>query len=295
MKSIKVPKGHNYIAAFLTMRCNLDCSYCINAFSKPFSRQYGEMSTNEWIKAINRLDLPKGLPVTLQGGEPTVRKDLIGILKGIRKDIDLDILTNGQFDIDKFIDEIPANRFRQFKDSVGSLSKISSVRISYHPEQMDLEDTVYRILKLKDNGFAASMSVVNHPTISSEVLNAKERCEEEGINFWLKEFLGFYNNELYGTYKYPDAIKPRAESKSVECKTSELLIAPGGHIYRCHKELYRQENPIGHLLDDNFKIKNIFGPCENYGTCNPCDIKLKTNRFLHLGHCSVEIRRENER
>ena len=30
-------------------------------------------------------------------------------------------------------------------------------------------------------------------------------------------------------------------------------------------------------------------PCDVYGHCNPCDIKVKTNRFQEFGHTSVQI------
>jgi len=29
--------------------------------------------------------------------------------------------------------------------------------------------------------------------------------------------------------------------------------------------------------------------CKFYGDCNPCDIKVKTNRFQQSGHTSVDI------
>ncbi len=286
MKKIKVPKNYMYIAAFLSMRCGLSCSYCINAFDKPFSRKYTEMSTDEWIEAINRLDLPEGLPVTLQGGEATFRKDFIEILEGIRKDIPLDILTNAQFDINRFIKEIPPNRFRKFE--IGEA--LCSVRVSYHPEQMDMEDTIQRVLKLKEANFNAGISMVDHPSMIDAVTMMKKRCKEEGIVFWSKEFLGFHRGKLYGTYKYPEAVNPKGKHKMVECKISELLIAPDGDIYRCHRDLYHQENPIGHILDPDFKIEDIFRSCDKFGECNPCDTKKKLNRFLKPNYTSVEIR-----
>lgn len=32
-----------------------------------------------------------------------------------------------------------------------------------------------------------------------------------------------------------------------------------------------------------------FRPCEFYGNCNPCDVKVKTDRFQVFGHTSCEI------
>lgn len=287
MTKVKVPQRYSYVAAFLSMQCNLGCSYCINAFDKPFSRQYSEMSAEEWARAINRLDLPKGLPVTLQGGEPTVRKDFHNILMGIKKRVSLDMLTNGQFDINEFMSEIPPSRFRQFKDGT---EPFASIRISYHPTEMDLDDIIERARKLKQNGYSVGISAVKHPTLTADIHNAQIACKTAGIHFWQKEFLGFFKGKLYGTYKYPDAVN--SKTKNVECKISELLIAPDGMVYRCHRDLYHQENPVGHILDEDFKIEDVFRTCDKFGQCNPCDSKEKCDRFLQMGYCSVEIKRK---
>ena len=50
--------------------------------------------------------------------------------------------------------------------------------------------------------------------------------------------------------------------------------------------------PIRPKQDHNFDEKKIeeFRPCEFYGDCNPCDVKVKTNRFQIFGHTSVEMK-----
>jgi len=80
-------------------------------------------------------------------------------------------------------------------------------------------------------------------------------------------------------------------SKKVLCRTTELIIGPNGNIYRCHSDLYANRKPIGNLLDSDFEIEDKFRECDFYGHCNPCDIKIKTNRFQQFGHTSVKIKR----
>ena len=41
------------------------------------------------------------------------------------------------------------------------------------------------------------------------------------------------------------------------CRSKELLMSPEGHVYRCHRDLYAQENPTGNILDSEFEIKDI--------------------------------------
>ncbi len=42
-------------------------------------------------------------------------------------------------------------------------------------------------------------------------------------------------------------------------------------------------------MDENFELEERFRECDVFGHCNPCDVKLKTNRFQEFGHTSVEI------
>ena len=53
-----------------------------------------------------------------------------------------------------------------------------------------------------------------------------------------------------------------------------------------------ERDPIGHILDEDLTEAHIglFKECRYYGKCNPCDVKVKTNRFQIFGHTSVEIR-----
>ena len=110
-----------------------------------------------------------------------------------------------------------------------------------------------------------------------------------GIDFRFKEFLGTHEGVLYGQYKYPGAVDGGA-LQSVDCRTSELIIGPSGGVYRCHSDLYEARAPIGHITDAAFTIDEAFRACEVFGRCNPCDVKVKTNRFQKFGHTSVEIK-----
>ena len=75
---IKLNTHHNYVAFFLSLGCNLSCSYCINLHnsgSRYTQAKRKELSFRDWIKAANKLELRDDLPLSLQGGEPTLLKD----------------------------------------------------------------------------------------------------------------------------------------------------------------------------------------------------------------------------
>lgn len=287
MKPIIIPETYNYIGAFLTMRCNLSCSYCINQFNN--KKIIGaEMSGEDWIRGLSRIVTRKDLPITLQGGEPTLHRDFYSIVNRVRwcgdgyNAINLDLMTNCSFDNNQFMENIGPNVFKR-------KAPYASIRVSYHPEQMKLGHLLTKVIPLQHVGYSIGVWMVNHPKYQEERELAEKVCKDAGIDFRLKEFLGEYNGKIYGNYKYPAAINNGECTSRVKCKTTELLIGPDGNIYRCHSDLYSNRDHIGHILDDNFEIKDEYRSCSQYGHCNPCDVKIKTNRFQEFGHTSVDI------
>jgi radical SAM protein with 4Fe4S-binding SPASM domain len=115
-----------------------------------------------------------------------------------------------------------------------------------------------------------------------------ERARQNRIYFFIKDYLGVRDGRLLGHFKYPRGLD--GKTKKCECRSNELLIAPDLQVYKCHRDLYHAESPLGSLLEKDYKIDNGFKSCDRYGQCNPCDLKLKANRFLEAGNCSVEIR-----
>lgn len=287
MKVIKVPESYNYIAIFLTLNCNLACSYCINLNEIGQSRKNiskrVHLSAKEWIEALNRLEINRDdLPLTLQGGEPTLHKEFYEIVNGIRDDIKLDLLTNMMFDVNEFIKKVSPKKFSRE-------AKYAAIRVSYHPGQNKIDDLIYKHHKMRDAGFYVGIYAVLTPQNQIHIMEVQERCFKEGIDFRIKEYLGFDGYTWHGTYKYPEAISQKVK-KYCLCKTTELIVGPDGNVYRCHSDLYEKRAPIGTLIDSNFEIKDIYRPCFVFGHCNPCDIKIKTNRFQEYGHTSVDIK-----
>lgn len=278
---VPLPDRCNYVAAFLTLACNLRCSYCINSYASPAAR-YKMMSGRDWLRALNRLRSRPDLPVTLQGGEPSLHPDFHQILLGLSPDLHVDVLTNLQFDVEAFMAAVPPDRVRRD-------APYASIRVSYHPETMDLADTKARVLRLQAAGYSVGIWAVRHPDATAAIEAAAADCRAAGIDFRFKDFLGRHKGRLYGEYTYPQAVSG-VVGPPVLCRTSELILGPAGDVFRCHGDLYEGRGPIGHILDPDFRIDEAFRACDCFGRCNPCDVKTKTNRFQEFGHTSVEIR-----
>jgi SynChlorMet cassette radical SAM/SPASM protein ScmE len=78
----------------ITSRCNLRCRYCYY-FDNP-TVEYRDLSTGEWLQFFDELGRCAVMDVTLQGGEPFIRKDLPQLIEGIvRNRMRFNLLSNG--------------------------------------------------------------------------------------------------------------------------------------------------------------------------------------------------------
>jgi SynChlorMet cassette radical SAM/SPASM protein ScmE len=78
----------------ITSRCNLRCRYCYY-FDNP-EVEYRDLPTGEWLRFFDELGRCAIMDVTLQGGDPLIRKDLPQLIEGIiRNRMRFSILSNG--------------------------------------------------------------------------------------------------------------------------------------------------------------------------------------------------------
>jgi len=188
MSALAIPDSYNYIALFLSLSCNLSCPYCINLNENGSSRSKiskRHLNAKDWVDFINRLDINReDLPITLQGGEPTMHKEFYDIIVGIKDEIKLDLLTNFMFDIDEFIALVNPKKFTRE-------AKYAAIRVSYHPGQNEINDLIKRHHKMRDAGFYVGIYSVMTPWNEAHIKEVQERCLGEGIDFRIKEYLGF--------------------------------------------------------------------------------------------------------
>ncbi len=262
LPKLQLPESLNYIGVFLTMSCQLKCSYCINIpdsnqeltdrselFPILNAKHHIGLTPEQWVTALSRIPAREDLPLTIQGGEPTVYyngKGLNQIIEGIPHY--LDILTNiGNMKVFKNISDKSRHKLQR-------KAPYPSIRVSWHKDEMErtwkdgFKELVRRCEELKDYGFDVSPTksesdvgiyMVSHPTNVSP----DENLWKGKVPFETKEFLGVHDGELYGHYAYKhstDLISRNIYYKTLECecRTSELLIDPAGFIWGCHHDLY---------------------------------------------------------
>jgi hypothetical protein len=264
----RVPPELNYVGLFLTLKCQLNCSYCINDPDQAGDRRHAfrggraALSPDEWVTALARLPVIPDLPITLQGGEPTTywgARGLGTIVNALPHEFDL--LTNLVLEPDEFAAAVGGRPARLRRSA-----PYPSIRVSFHREEMErlwgadaFATLVARCEALRDYGLRVSADkresdvgiyVVAHP--ENAITDRMIAAAAGRVAFEPKEFLGVHDGKLHGTYLYPYSTDLIArglhpETLTAECRTSELLLDPLGFVWPCHLYLYEawtQGGPI---------------------------------------------------
>jgi len=91
LKAMRTPRN---LDIDITARCNLRCRYCY--FFNNTAVDYRDLPTGEWLQFFDELGSLGVMNVTLAGGEPFIREDLIPLLEGlVRNRMRYSLLSNG--------------------------------------------------------------------------------------------------------------------------------------------------------------------------------------------------------
>ena len=258
LPALELPSKLNYIGVFLTLDCNLACAYCINGDDlmsnrRPFAKPESVLKPENWIRALSRIPFREDLPITLQGGEPTMYgggRGLGQVIAGLPHHFDL--LTNLVVKAVRFQEAIDGN-FHKFQRP----APYPSIRVSYHPAEMERvfgDDAFAKLVERcedlgkiglnvspKKSESDVGIYMVSHPENGSGEDMVKTASGR--VPFETKEFLGIHDEKLHGDYKYPYSTNLVSsglwpETLECECRTSELLIDALGFVWQCHHFLY---------------------------------------------------------
>ena len=284
-----IPPEYDYIGIYLTEKCHLNCDYCITRHhDAPFGEDtgFGTLTPSQWIRVFNRMEMPEDVPITLQGGEPFLYKGIWEVLEGCRHKIDI-------------MTALPPFLKREDFLNLKTLqwnkrgAPYPTIRVSYHQGQHNYVELVDRIAELNDL-LSIGLYYLKHPANDeADIQKLTEYAEKQGVELRSKEFLGYWNGKQYGTFLYEGAADGIKKDETVYCKNTVVPVAPDGTIFRCHSDLYfgRKELALGSVLDENFSFPGTHQECNNYGLCNECDVKVKTNHYQVFGYTSVDIKR----
>lgn len=281
MKNNKVEtEGYNYIGVFLTFACPRGCSYCLNESGSGLEKR-ATVSGEEWINGLN--GLVTDLQLTFNGGEPLSHPDFFSIVNGLDESFKADLLTTLPVSAQKFIDNLDPERFERDLP-------YSAIRVTFHPTTMDLDETIKKVKTIRSAGFDIMINLVNHPYEVEYTNRYRKQIQEAGIPCVVKPFLGYLDGVLFGQYRYEGACSGKFR-KTVECKTSVLLIDPIGDVYRCHGDMFARNTfgLVGNLFEGELDLSQRTTLCENFGNCHPCDVQTKFDRLGRWGYAAMDI------
>jgi len=266
----KSAKYKYFFSVFLTLRCNFNCSYCIQKMSDFDYNK--EVDGEKWIKFLT--DKVRNKCLELIGGEPTLHKDFKSIIEATHKLYLLTVTTNLGTELfanmDKFINWAGNKKVKW--------------NTSFHPGNMACDEYIDRIKRMQKAGL--SVGQVASPNL--EILNPyRKKLEDADIGFRTQVFTGFINGELrpnkeemdkqdpkltgimFDWERYKDAFSCRKKRKML-CRSKRFLIAPNGNLHKCHYHLYSNGKNFGNVFN-KYTYTDKFFECDDYGFCNPCD------------------------
>lgn len=252
-------KFDNKIRLYLTLECNLKCSYCVNDCHGDIPKGlFSTVSAEKWFTAINR----EKRDLIITGGEPTLYPELIELINGIDPKIHIKLYSNLMWSpkvMERYTTEV---------------TRDVELYLSFHSSSKNPQRFIDNAIKLKKSGkFNAVVHTVDVPENHDFIQAAQEQFKEHGITLIVDDDQG----EVY------DKASSQEFRKSVVCAKKLILISPSGHRYQCVSKMVRAEDPLENILDEPLHAPLVVRDCDDYGFCAPCDM---------LGEVKVTLKKE---
>ncbi len=210
----------------LVKRCPLHCTHCYLK-DVPVER-HKELSTAEWIRIIDELRSLGTFHVTVTGGEPFIRTDIMDILRAIReRHMALSILSSG-FGISTYMAEEIADLF--------PLAWQTSIygNEEYHDTLTKTPGSFQSMMRtatlLKQRGISVRLSAVITKPAIKHINFIKELCDSHGF---ILSFSTLLMPTLTGT-ELPSYLQLTAEERKLVMKQTQISPPSRPAHYPCN-------------------------------------------------------------
>jgi MoaA/NifB/PqqE/SkfB family radical SAM enzyme len=258
--------------------CNYRCPYCWwhgrwEEISE-HNRYPGIIKLIETWERIYRQYGP--VHIEISGGEPLIYPEFCEFLEMVLPLHSIGIATNLSTDIEQMIE-----RLGQYKDNL-------RIGATFHPLFAEFYEFTRKASRLREAGLSIGISYLAWPPQIEKIPIYRERFAKIGFNLSVLTFWGKYAEKAYpGAYTQEEKkiISPSLGSRGGESFQTKPLITQGklcnaGHIYatihpdgeaiRCGGGSWeRQDEPIGNIFDDDFRLLEGPRPCTSrFCPCN---------------------------
>lgn len=270
MKRNRIPPYRVFFTWDIHYDCNYRCSYCY------FSDRWEELAKKNvypgidvwkiiWDKIYEKYGETH---VHISGGEPFTYPNIIDLTAYLVEKHTIEFDTNLSFDEKEFVSKIKdVHRYRV------------KFAAAFHPEFVDFNTFLKKILFLKEAGCDVTVNYVAYPPQLKQMKKYKNDFNRNGISFNIMPFRGEYQGRKYPdeyTYeeksiiiecdfqtgakmleKYTSNYKQSMSShtnKGLLCRMGQMYakIHPDGTAYRCC--LIKDEGKLGNLINGTFEL-----------------------------------------
>lgn len=241
---------------FPTFVCTRRCGYCVvDTHGKPpqynliKSKVYGEfLSTVEGVKLL-----------VISGGEPALYPGLdVLIGEGLARAWNVGVYSNCSKQMVDFVKTIePNDHF--------------FIDCSYHADYEDVHEYAARWMDIWTRGFRITAATIIHPHNADKVYrDILSFYRLTGHRMLLKPLDGVCRGQWYSDHA--EFMSVYGSEKVGRCFRRDLVVAPDGDIYHCHRYMYTHTDfgVIGSIgVDTPVELKEL--ECWNINKCNTCD------------------------
>jgi cyclic pyranopterin phosphate synthase len=217
----KFGRSFKTLRVSLTNTCNLACAYCVDGRIKKTGKNKTQrpLSTQQYIDIIQKLQNILGLEtIRLTGGEPTLYRDLIPLINGIKN---------------TGIEHIKMTTNATQLDAI-ELKKagLSAVNISLDAIDADVSLDISKRKKL------------------NQILSGIDSAIHAGISVKINSVImkGINNHQLMKLFEF-------AKSKNITIRFLELMQM--GHLYHNFQQHFFSENEILEVISSRYNITTL--------------------------------------
>lgn len=230
-------RRHTYLRISLTERCNLRCLYCMPEEGVDLSGKDELLSVDE-IMRLTRLFAGAGInKVRLTGGEPTLRRDLVDIVRGVAsiEGVDAVGLTSNGVTLGKSLPELQTAGLSLLNISVDTLRPDRFEAMTRRKGHQRVMDSIWRAVDLGFDPVKVNV-VVMKGVNDDEIADFVDLTKDAPINVRFIEYMPFDGNVWSSTKMMP--FKDMAEaagSRYGGARALQRLVDPSGEVAKNFK------------------------------------------------------------
>ncbi|HOI77635.1 MAG TPA: radical SAM protein, partial [Methanofastidiosum sp.] len=166
----------------LTRYCNLNCSYCyVNTFDFDSKKEnQSDLSTENWIRAIDNLKAAGVLSLVFSGGEPLLREDFFTIADYANNhNFTTSLATNGTL-----IDNEMAKNIKESGINYVEISVFSAIEKTNdaHRKKDSFKKSINAVRFCKEQGLNVGLSLTLTSLVKDEIQNFLELAKKVGAD-----------------------------------------------------------------------------------------------------------------